>query len=288
MKSKVESRKSKGARRCAAAIAGLFLFSSLIPHPSSLARAAHPFLTDDAGTQGAGNWQLELMAQRNRHESIADPGGGAVQQLSRAALFNPVLTYGLLESVDLAVGLNRLRTHVSENGVVTQDARGWSDSTVEAKWRFYDADGLSFALKPGISLPTGDETRGLGLGRTSWGVSFIADYDVKPWAVFGNVAYFHPRFKDAQAAADNRSHLWRVSAGTTYEVRENLWLAGELGVRTNEARNDPFLPGGRAQYAMVGLIFSPAQKIDIDVGVRKALNRAETDTVFLVGATLRW
>jgi hypothetical protein len=156
------------------------------------------------------------------------------------------------------------------------------------KWRFYDADGLSFAVKPGISLPTGNENRGLGLGRTSWGINFIADYDAKPWAWFANLAYFHPRFANPQDAASSRDHLWRVSAGTTYEARENLWLAGELGVRTNETRDDPFFPGRRAQYAMIGLIYSPAEKIDIDIGLRKGLNRAETDTVFLVGATFRW
>ena len=246
--------------------------------------AAHPFITDDGGTQGAGNWQLELMGQRDRHESVA----GGVSQSSRSTLFNPVLTYGLFETVDVALGLNYQRNRVSENGLTVDSASGLSDTSLELKWRFYDAEGLSLAVKPGISLPTGDEDRGLGLGRTSWGINFIADYDVKPWAVFANVAYFRARFSNPQDEAASRSDLWRVSAGTTYEVRDNFWLAAELGVRTNEARNDPFFPGRRAQYAMLGLIFSPTPKIDLDIGVRKGLNRAETDTVFLAGATFRW
>jgi hypothetical protein len=278
-------RKNKPVRRRAAVAALQFvLVSSFILHPSSFGWAAHPFITDDAGTQGAGNWQLELMAQRNRHEATA----AGIQQSSRATLFNPVLTYGLFETVDVALGLNYLRNRVSENGVAVDDASGLSDTTLELKWRFYDADNLSFAVKPGISLPTGDENRGLGLGKTSWGINLIADYDVKPWAWFANLAYFRPRFARADAAAESREHLWRVSAGTTYAVRENVWLAGELGVRTNEARNDPLLPGKHAHYAMLGLIYSPAEKIDLDIGLRKGLNRAETDTVFLVGATFRW
>ena len=277
--------KNKPVRRRAAVAALQFaLVSSFILHPSSFGWAAHPFITDDAGTQGAGNWQLELMAQQNRHEATA----GSVRQESRATLFNPVLTYGLGETVDIALGLNYLRSRVSENGLMVDEASGRSDSSLELKWRFYDADGLSFAVKPGISLPTGDENRGLGLGRTSWGINLIADYDVKPWAWFANVAYFHPRFASAQDAAELREHLWRVSGGTTYAVRDNVWIAGELGVRTNEARNDPFFPGKHAQYAMIGLIYSPAEKIDLDIGLRKGLNRAETDTVFLVGATFRW
>ena len=282
-------RKNKPVRRRAAVAALQFvLVSSFILHPSSFGWAAHPFITDDAGTQGAGNWQLELMGQHNRHEAIGATGAGSVQQRTRATLFNPVLTYGLTENLDVAVGLNGLRYKVTENGVVADEASGLSDSTIELKWRFYDADGLSFAVKPTLSLPTGNENRGLGLGRTSWGVNFIADYDVKPWAWFANVAYFHPRFERAEDAAGARDHLWRVSVGTTYEVRENVWLAGELGVRTNELRDDPFFPGRRAQYAMIGLIYSPADKIDLDIGLRKGLNRAETDTVFLIGATFRW
>src|SRR5688572_13905425 len=278
-------RKSKPVRRRAAVAALHFvLVSSFILHPSSFGWAAHPFITDDAGTQGAGNWQLELMGQRNRHEATA----GGIQQSSRLTLFNPVLTYGLSETVDVALGLNYLRNRVSENGLSVDSASGLSDTTLELKWRFYDADNLSFAVKPAVSLPTGDESRGLGLGRTSWGINLIADYDVKPWAWFANLAYFHPRYARAEDAAGARDHLWRVSAGTTYAVRDNVWLAGELGVRTNEARDDPFFTGRHAQYAMLGLIYSPTEKIDLDIGLRKGLNRGEVDTVFLVGATFRW
>jgi hypothetical protein len=34
------------------------------------------------------------------------------------------------------------------------------------KWRFYEKDGLSFAIKPGIILPTGEEDKGLGDGSS--------------------------------------------------------------------------------------------------------------------------
>jgi hypothetical protein len=269
---------------CTRALNAMVVTCAFCLLPSDFGWAGHPFITDDAGTQGAGNWQLELMGQRDRHDATA----GSVRQESRSTLINPVLTYGLSETVDIALGLNYLRTRVSENGLTVDDVSGKSDSSLELKWRFYDADGLSFAVKPGISLPTGDENRGLGLGKTSWGINLIADYDVKPWAWFANLAYFHPRYARAEDAAGARDHLWRVSAGTTYAVRDNFWLAGELGVRTNEARDDPFFTGRHAQYAMLGLIYAPTDKIDLDIGLRKGLNRGEVDTVFLVGATFRW
>jgi hypothetical protein len=265
---------------------GLFFSSSLIPHPSSLTWAAHPFVTDDAGTQGAGNWQLELMAQRDHHVHAA--ADGPVQLRGRLTLFNPVLTYGLRDNLDIAVGLNYLRHRDSDIGAATDSASGAGDSTLELKWRFYDENGLSLALKPGLSLPTGDENRGLGSGKTSWALNFIAGYEAKPWSFMGNVAYTRARFKLAQDAADNRDNLWRVSAGAGYAVRSDVKLVGELGIRTNEARADPFLPGRNAQFAMLGAIYSPTEKMDFDIGLRKGLNNAESDTVFLIGAAFRW
>src|SRR5688572_20953281 len=108
-------REYKSVRRRAAVAALQFvLVSTFILHPSSFGWAAHPFITDDAGTQGAGNWQLELMGQRDRHEAAA----GGVQQSSRSTLFNPVLTYGLLDNLDIAFGLSRERFRVTENGAV--------------------------------------------------------------------------------------------------------------------------------------------------------------------------
>jgi Putative MetA-pathway of phenol degradation len=251
-------------------------------------RAAHPLVTDDTGTRGTGNWQLELLGQRDRHDHTADPGGGPLQQHRKSTFLNSVLTYGLLENLDLAVGLNHARYRVSENGAVSAAASGMSDSSLELKWRLHEQNGLSFALKPGIQIPTGDESRGLGTGRTSWGVNLIAAYDAKPCILLGNIAYSRARFKLAQDEADNRGHLWRVSSGVAYAVRHGLKLVGELGVRTNPTRNDPFLQDRNGRFAMLGAIYSPTENIDLDIGLRKGLNHAETDTAFLVGATFRW
>jgi hypothetical protein len=263
---------------------GLLFSSSLVLHLSPLAWAGHPFITDDADTQGKGNWQLELQAEHRRHDASAS----GVRLRARDTLFNPVLTYGILESVEVALGLNYQRSRVSESGAVPGRESGLSDSSLEIKWNFYEKDGFSLALKPGISLPTGDEQRGLGTGRISWGTNFIAGYEAEPWTWLANVEYFRARYRLARDVEDSRSNLWRVSVGAAYEVREGTKLVGELGARTNEARSDPFFPGRRATFAMLGVIYSPTRKIDFDVGVRKGLNRAETDTVILAGATIRW
>jgi Putative MetA-pathway of phenol degradation len=268
--------------------AGNVLCSVVLVVASEASRAAHPFVTDDAATQRAGKWQLELLAAHDRHDRVADPGEGPVQQRSRTTTFNPVLTYGLLEKLDVALSLNYIRYKISENGPTTDAASGLSDSALEMKWRFYEQGPFSLALKPGLLLPTGDENRGLGTGRTSWNVNLIADYEVERWVLIANVAYARANFKLPEDEAAYRRNLWRVSGGIEYVVLKEMRLVGELGIRTNAARNNPFFPGRTSQFAMLGVIYSPSDKIDLDIGLRKALNRAEADTTILVGATLRW
>jgi long-subunit fatty acid transport protein len=267
---------------------GLFLSSSLIPHPTSQTWAAHPFITDDTGTQGMGNWQLELQGDFLRSERTANPGAGPVEQKSKLNAFTSVLSYGLLENLDVQFGLGYLSLRATENGLATEDTSGMSDSTLELKWRFYEADGFSLALKPGLLLPTGNEDRGLGTGKTSWGVALLATYEAEPWTFLANIAYTRLRFKLPQDAADGRGDLWRVSGGAAYALTGEVRVVGELGVRSNESRNDAFLPDRTSQFAMLGVIYSPAKKVDLDAGFRKNLNDAEFDKAFLVGATFRW
>jgi hypothetical protein len=263
-------------------------FDDVLVPPSALVWAAHPFITDDTGTQGKGNWQLELQGDLLRSERTADTGSGPVEQKRKLNAFIPVLSYGILDSLDIQFGLSHVRLRTTENGVVTEDESGMSDSTLEVKWRFLEAGAFSLAVKPGLLLPTGDEAKGLGTGSTSWGVALLATYDAEPWTFLGNVAYSKARFKLPQDAADNQSDLWRVSGGLSYAVAGDVRLVGEAGLRRNESRNDPYTPDKTSQFAMIGIIYSPGKNMDFDAGFRKNLNDAEFDSAFLVGATFRW
>jgi long-subunit fatty acid transport protein len=280
----VARRKSACKLKVARTVLSMLLASSFILHPSSFARAAHPFITDDTGTQGKGNWQLELQGDFLRDERTA----GSVERKDKLNAYTSVLSYGILENLDVQVGIAYLSARTTENGATVADESGMADSTVEFKWRFYEADGFSLALKPGLLLPTGNEDRGLSTGKTSWGVALLATYEAEPWTFSGNIAYFRARFKDPQTAADSRSDLWRVSGGASYALTGEVKLVGELGLRSNESRNDAFLPDSTSQFGMLGVIYSPTKKIDLDAGFRKIFNRAEFDKAFLVGATFRW
>jgi len=273
---------------CTRTVLSVLLASSFILHPSSFGWAAHPFITDDTGTQGKGNWQLELQGDFLRDERTADAGAGPVERKDKLNAFTSVLSYGILENLDIQLGLIHLNFRTTENGITTADESGMSDSTLELKWRFYEKDDFSLALKPGLTLPTGNEDKGLGTGKASWGIALLATYDAEPWTFLGNVAYTRANFKDSQTAAESRSDLWRISGGAAYALTGEVRLVGELGLRRNESRNDAFLPDSTSQFGMLGVIYSPAKNIDLDAGFRKNFNRAEFDKAFLVGATFRW
>lgn len=100
--------------------------------------------------------------------------------------------------------------------------------------------------------------------------------------------YMNARFKRSQDAETNHRHLWRLSGGLGYQLHEKLKPAAEAGVRTNPAKEDPFLPGNNGHFAMLGLIYSPTDSIDIAVGFRKSVNSGESDRAFPFGLTLRW
>lgn len=252
------------------------------------ALAGPPYITDDTGTQGRGKWQLELVGEHIHHDRTASLKGAPVNQNREVTAFGPVLTYGIAESVDLAFGIAHLRDRITENGVLVQDAEGTTDSAVEVKWRFYERDGLSFAVKPGLVLPTGDESRGLGTGKISWGVNGILTYETGQWTWLANLAYIEARFRRPEDTQTNHRHIWRLSGGLGYQLHETLKLAAEAGIRTNPAKDDPFLPGQNGHFVMIGVIYSPAEYVDIAVGIRKNVNEGESDTAFPFGVTFRW
>lgn len=106
--------------------------------------AAHPLITDDAGTQGKGKFQIELNSEFT-YDTEIDLGGRTREAGGEVAA---IVSYGIIDTIDIVLGVPYQRTKVKEEGVTISDEDGISDISLEGKWRFYDKDGLSFALKP--------------------------------------------------------------------------------------------------------------------------------------------
>ncbi len=247
---------------------------------STTAFAAHPLITDDTGTQGKGKFQVEVNSEfnydREKEEGVTTKEtGGEVAA---------ILSYGIVDNLDIVLGIPYQWFRVKEDGDVTFKEDGISDMSLELKWRFYEKDGLSLALKPGFTLPTGNEKKGLGNGRPSYGLTFITTKEVGPWAFHFNLGYMRNEYKLREDKEANRKDIWHVSLASEVEVVKNLKLVGNIGIERNPEKASSKHPA----FILGGVIYSISENLDIDFGVKGGLNKPETDFTILAGIAFRF
>lgn len=252
-----------------------FLFSLF-----TVSFAAHPLITDDTGTQGKGKSQIEVNSEFFQEKETDD--GITVKETGGEA--GTIFSYGITDNADFIIGLPYQWFKVKENGGTVERQDGISDVSLELKWRFYEKDGLSFALKPGITLPTGDEDKGLGNGRASYGLVFITTKELEQWTFHFNLGYRHNEYKLKTDKDANRKGIWHVSLTSEVEVVKDLKVVGNIGVERNPDKESNTHPA----FILGGVIYSLTENFDINAGVKGGLNKPETDLTFLAGIALRF
>jgi hypothetical protein len=227
---------------------------------TSNAYGAHPLLTEDTGTQGKGGWQLEVNGERQK-----DPRPDEDVPPLRAIQSGSTLSYGLTETIDAKVDVPYLR----HEGIL--------DVGVGFKWRFYEKDELSFGVQAGLFLPTGDEEKGLGTGKTNAGVLGIASWQGERWE-------FHSSFgvRSNHNLIGQRDWLAHFSAATLYRVWQPFRVLLDLSWDSN-----PEVERGALRNTVVGFIWSLTKDFDLDAGYRRG-NSAAIQDAWLFGLTLRW
>jgi hypothetical protein len=221
--------------------------------------AAHPLITEDTGTIGAGRWQLELFGE----------AGNAAGTGARLDRDDAVLSYGLARNLDLQAGLPWIHERTS----------GAGDARLDLKWRFLERGDLSLALKPGVSFPTGNDQAGRGAGRAGWGSQFVASYDYAPAAFHLHLGYQRHRNEIGE-----RESLTHVSGAVELRAAPGLRVVADVARDTNP---DP--AQSRAErYVVFGVIWSVTRDFDVDVGVKRGSGSAELREAILVGLAARW
>lgn len=244
---------------------------------ASVSFAAHPLITDDTGTQGKGKFQLEVNGEYGNEKYGIDGKKNTTKMAT-------TLTYGASENMDIILGIPyqyiRTKTPATDTEPEsTKAADGISDISIESKWRFFEKDGLSLALKPGITLPTGDRKRGLGTGRTAYSLFFITTKEAEPWAFHFNLGYKRNENKN-----NERIEIWHASAASELEVLKDLRVVVNIGMERNPDKTSNTHPA----FILGGLIYSITENFDIDFGIKGGLNKPETDYSVLAGITWRF
>jgi len=250
------ARRAAPARRAAAAVA-LACVGAVASMP---ARAAHPSLTEDTGTQGAGHVELEIGS------TFAHGPDGRLRSLE------PQLSIGLGERVDAILLPTFVAIDASDNG-----ARGVGATTTDVKWRFAEVDGLDLAVRAGVDWPTGSDA--LGGARSSLHALLVATRRIG-----GTALSFNAGLDRQSPALGERRLVARVGLGVVHPVHEAVTLVGDLAVQSNAAVGRTATP----LVASAGLIARIAPTTFVDVGYRLALNDAARPHALAAGLTFRW
>ncbi len=253
------------------------LFLVFIVHFSlfTVVHAAHPLITDDTETQGKEKIQLEL----NTEFAYDKERISGVRVKTEASELAAILSYGIVDHTDLIIGIPYQWIEVKVDGRTVLDEDGFSDISVELKWRFYEMHGLSFAVKPGLTIPTGDEDDGLGTGRMTYSLYFIGTQEMDPWAFHLNLGYIRNENK-----LDERKNIWHASLASEYKVDKNLRLVANIGAEKNPDKDSDTHPA----FLIGGLIYSFTENFDADFGIKAGLNKPETDYAILAGVVFRF
>jgi len=229
------------------------------------AAAMHPLISEDAGFLGKGGRQVETGFEYSAASEGADSYSRSV-----AAEFS----YGLGGSADLL-----FTVPWSGWSAAGESESGLADLALEAKFRIAEKGGWIFALKPGLSVPSGDRTRGLGSGKSAFWAYVIAGRSAGPWQFYFNAGSFLDK-----EHGGNEDLIFKGSAAAALEVAPKTLVTADL---TTETASDP-ASGEHPLAAIFGLVHSPAANLDLDAGVKLGLSDTADGLGLLAGVTFRF
>lgn len=226
------------------------------------AYGGHPMLSEDTGTQGRGNTEIEL--------GYAWSG----QDGTSIFLFQPQLSYGKSSTLDLIIQPSW--TIVDTPGAAPQ--KGLGDTNLDFKWRFYGAAPWSLGVRAGIEAPTARYGLGLPHSTASPHALLVLTADFAPFNFNCNLGYSW--VPDDPGA---RPNLYHFSAAATYAASERLFFVLDTAVDSNPDSTQVTPPA----VALAGVIYTARPGLDLDVGYRGRLNSAAPQWQWLLGITYR-
>ncbi len=183
----------------------------------STVESGPPFITDDPEPVEYRNWELYVASQfRHAHD----------QDSSTLPHFEA--NYGLVP--DLQIHLLAPLQYAKQEGQSSQ--YGYGDTEIGAKYRFIHETKYmpQVGVYPLLELPTGDESRGLGNGKTQVFLPLWVQKSWGPLTSYGGGGYwFNP-------GEGNRDY-WQLGWVLQRELNKRLILGAELYYKT-AARTD--------------------------------------------------
>ncbi len=243
-------------KRPGAAFVAAAVFCAVLFGATGIAVAGHPFGTEDAGTQGKGNVEVEFTYEYQK----ADDG-------TKTSSLGNGITLGVAPSVDLALNYGYDFTRFPDG---TND-RAMADVEVQLKTAIIEGKGgiPTIGVKGGASLPVEEG------GQTAILLTGIAEWAFEPFTVFANVG---ADLGTHLAGNDERSDLFRASVAGIWGFSESLGLLSEL-LWEKQTSED-----GTVEW-MIGAQWGLNDTMTLDAGIRFGLTDDSPDYTCLAGFT---
>jgi hypothetical protein len=113
---------------------------------------------------------------------------------------------------------------------------------------------------------------------------FITTKEMKPWAFHLNFGYIRNENKVDERKVDERKDIWHASLASEVEVIKDLKAVANIGIE----RNPDITSDTHPAFILGGLIYSVSKNFDIDFGIKRGLNKPETDYAILFGIAFRF
>lgn len=229
-----------------------------------------PLITDNTGTQGRGNGQIEFsngVGFHNEHRCIEN-----------SSEFSPVFTFGIFDNTDFIVGYPFLNSRVQDDTSLSI-VSGFSDFNMEIKYRLLQNKVISLAIKPGISFPTGNYIEGLGSGRFSESLFFIITAEFSSMYINGNLGYLRNENRCGDAI-----NIWHASVDADFSLSNEFHFVLNSGIEKNPnltVKTNPV-------FGLAGFYYFINDNCEISLGYKYGITKTETNHEFIYGLTLRF
>ena len=233
---------------------------------ASLCSAFPPFRTEDAGTTPQGGFGVEF----GNAFTNSDNGKENLTTLT--------LIYGIADWIEADMDFAFL-TLRPDSG---KDESGFGDILILSKIKIFGENGTlssnellpGLVVEPSISIPTGDEDKGLGLGETRLGLLLAVEKTF--WGTLdgrANLGYFAIKLDDDYE--DNFFYGFQIDFPF---FTERFRLGSELtGVFGSDGTNPLF--------SLTGFVFQINDTIGLNGGLEFGLKDAQSSVTGIVGVT---
>lgn len=245
-------------KRTRGAIVAAALFCGILIGARGEALAGHPFGTEDAGTQGKGNVEVEFNLERQH-------GNDGTKTISPGN----TITMGIAPKIDLALDYGY------EFAKAGDGTKSRAMGPVETTLKSALIDGKdrvpSLGVKAGFSLPTAEGEQAALLA------SAIAEWSFEPLKVFANVG---ADVGTHLAGNSEKTTSVRASVAGNWEVRKKWYLLSEMLWEKPTSPSAPstaeWLIGGKKEIT---------ETLSVDAGVRWGLTHDSPHVTYLLGFT---